>query len=118
MKKILCIFMILLAFQSYSQEKNIFYPCNNLEKDRIKLKKYSLEAEDLVTKAFNRPNKKRINKAFQTLKDTEEIINHITDDHYREIKEKDMETLFQTKLELYKIKNELYLLRKTLVVDN
>ena len=114
MKKLIIIFFILFATSIFSKE----YRClNSLEKDRIRLEKITDRSRLLIERAFNHPDKTKIEKAYKSIKKTEEIINHITDFHYLELKEKDVIVLLKSKLELYKIKRELHLLRKTLVIQ-
>lgn len=115
MKKLIILLNFILCLSSFSTEEYYNIQKCSLEKDKIKLKKYTLESKDFIVKSLNRPNRKIINKAFKSIKNVENLINHITDDHYRDIKKEDIITLSKTKLELYEIKNELFLLRKTLV---
>lgn len=114
MKKLILIIFIIFSVSSFSKK----YQClNSLEKDRIKLEKMTNKSFILVEKAFSQPNKIRIDKSYKSIKKTEEIINHIIDDHYLELKEKDIIILLKAKLKIYKTKRELYLLKKTLVIE-
>ena len=114
MKKLIIFFFIFSTNFLFSKE----YEClKSLEKDRIRLEKLANKSSILVEKAFEYPNKIKIEKAYKSIGKTEKVINHIIDEHYLELKEKDIIKLLDSKFELYKTKKELYFLKKTLVVE-
>ena len=111
MKKFLILLMIVTSVLSYSKEDR---HCNGLDSDIIKLDRLTNENFSLVAFCFERPNRKSIKKAFKNLEKTEKLINHITDEHFITLREREAKRLFDKKYKIFQTKKELYYLRKTL----
>lgn len=111
MKKLLIVLMLATATLGYAKEKH----CNSLDRDIAKLDRLTTENYTLVSICFERPNRKSIRKTFNNLEKTEKLINHITDEHFATLRERDARRLFDKKYKIFQTKKELYYLRKTLV---
>lgn len=128
MKKIFTLLLILInIIPTFSEEypkrelkeinENTQYliMCRKFYREESRLKIYNEEIKKLFKKALNRPSRTRIDLAFRKIFQIEYLIDHITTEHFYEINKNELIDLLKTKIEIYELKKELFLLRKTLV---
>lgn len=128
MKKIFTLLLILInIIPTFSEEypkrelkeinENTQYliMCRKFYREETRLRIYNEEIKKLFQKALNRPSRTRIDLAFRKIFQIEYLIDHITTEHFYEINKNELIDLLKTKIEIYELKKELFLLRKTLV---